>query len=807
VVEYLADNIADTPILTLVSVRGDPPSRAMAAMRALASRRSASIVEVRRLTDDEVVSVAAGCLRAAVVPPGLEAMLTARADGLPFLAEELVASMVRSGELRQTPDGWVVDEATSLAIPPTFAESVRNRVAQLPGARDLLTTAALLGRSFDWRLLATMTGRSDGEVSEQLRVAVDAQLLSVETTRQGSAFCFRHALTREAVLAELLPPERFLFAARALQAIEAERPGLPGQSCQLAAELAEAAGDLNRAAALHLESGRRAFGRGALATAETNVQRARALVRDDPLLTVEIDEVLCEVLVEAGQLERLEEAGQRLLSEMAVLSLAPARWAHAHLWLARAAVVAADWVRARDHIDHARELTSSDGTAVAQVDILAARVALGEGQLDEAAGLAHAALVIAEAGGRPELRCEALEILGQRERQRDLASAADAFSAALDVAEAHGLSVWRVRALHELGTVDLLAGGPLDRLAQARDAAVDAGALATAATVSLQMAAWFTNHADPAGVFDAAGSCAAEAARLRLPLIGGIGHVLTAVAHAQLDQQADMDRAVDRGIAASGGHPEVLGVAAIQARALLWFVREDRARALAELDAGMDLLRGSPVTAPNRGLWALMHAIDCADGEAAVAEVEASGLTVYWLIRGWVGHARAVLLGRGGLAAEAAEAFVRADAVLAPCDWFRQHAKRLVAEAAIADGWGDPVRWLEDALAFFDRAGPPAVASACRSLLRRAGAPVPRRRRPAADLPAPLAAAGITERESEVLTLLADARSTREIADRLYLSPKTVERHIANLAAKVGVDGRSELVAFAARNLPGSALT
>jgi DNA-binding CsgD family transcriptional regulator len=218
----------------------------------------------------------------------------------------------------------------------------------------------------------------------------------------------------------------------------------------------------------------------------------------------------------------------------------------------------------------------------------------------------------------------------------------------------------------------------------------------------------------------------------------------------------------------------------------------------------MELLRGTPVTAPNRGLWALVHALDGSDGEAAVTEVEASGLTVYWLIRGWVGHARAVILGRQGRAAEAEEAFARADTDLVPCDWYRHHARRLVAEAALVDGWGDPERWLADALAFFDRAGPPAVASACRSLLRRAGARVPRRRRPAPDLAAPWAAAGVTPREAEVLALLAEGRSTKEIAARLYLSPKTVERHIANLAAKVGVEGRSELVAFAASHRVGT---
>ena len=86
-----------------------------------------------------------------------------------------------------------------------------------------------------------------------------------------------------------------------------------------------------------------------------------------------------------------------------------------------------------------------------------------------------------------------------------------------------------------------------------------------------------------------------------------------------------MEAAIDKAVTVSGGHPEVHGVAALMARTLLWVVREDRVRALGELDAGMELLRGTPVTAPNRGLWALVHALDGSDGEAAVIEVERVG--------------------------------------------------------------------------------------------------------------------------------------------------------------------------------------
>jgi DNA-binding CsgD family transcriptional regulator len=47
--------------------------------------------------------------------------------------------------------------------------------------------------------------------------------------------------------------------------------------------------------------------------------------------------------------------------------------------------------------------------------------------------------------------------------------------------------------------------------------------------------------------------------------------------------------------------------------------------------------------------------------------------------------------------------------------------------------------------------------------------------------------------------LLAEGLSNQEIAARLYLSPRTVERHVANLTVKTGVERRAQLVAFAAR--------
>jgi DNA-binding NarL/FixJ family response regulator len=57
----------------------------------------------------------------------------------------------------------------------------------------------------------------------------------------------------------------------------------------------------------------------------------------------------------------------------------------------------------------------------------------------------------------------------------------------------------------------------------------------------------------------------------------------------------------------------------------------------------------------------------------------------------------------------------------------------------------------------------------------------------------------LTGREREVFKLLAEGRSTHEIAKMLVITPKTVEGHKTNLMAKLGVHNRVELVKYALR--------
>ena len=58
---------------------------------------------------------------------------------------------------------------------------------------------------------------------------------------------------------------------------------------------------------------------------------------------------------------------------------------------------------------------------------------------------------------------------------------------------------------------------------------------------------------------------------------------------------------------------------------------------------------------------------------------------------------------------------------------------------------------------------------------------------------------GLTPRESEVLTLLAEGLTNAEIGENLSISPKTVARHRENIMSKLNLHSRTELVKYAIR--------
>jgi DNA-binding NarL/FixJ family response regulator len=87
------------------------------------------------------------------------------------------------------------------------------------------------------------------------------------------------------------------------------------------------------------------------------------------------------------------------------------------------------------------------------------------------------------------------------------------------------------------------------------------------------------------------------------------------------------------------------------------------------------------------------------------------------------------------------------------------------------------------------------LAEAAAALARRARIRLAEEQAPAPE-PMPL---GLTPREHEVLLLLAEGHTNREIGERLYMSEKTASVHVSRILAKLEVGGRVEAAAVAHR--------
>ena len=142
--------------------------------------------------------------------------------------------------------------------------------------------------------------------------------------------------------------------------------------------------------------------------------------------------------------------------------------------------------------------------------------------------------------------------------------------------------------------------------------------------------------------------------------------------------------------------------------------------------------------------------------------------------------------------AEAATAELEAIAETYGSPGFRAWAD--TARGAVLIGRGSPaaaVGPLRAALAAWRAMGATYDENVARTLLGRALQPEP------AAVPADLPG-GLTAREWEILSAVAEGLSNREVAARLVISEKTVARHLANVFAKIGVSSRTAAAAWAA---------
>ncbi len=472
------------------------------------------------------------------------------------------------------------------------------------------------------------------------------------------------------------------------------------------------------------------------------------------------------------------------------------------LVLARAAVLNGLWDEARAQLSEVRHGAVGDAGTTAEIALIEAQVALGDGRAGSRAAAEHLAASAATAAtdaGRPDLACEALETLGSCARLRDLDDAAEALRRALGSAAAAGLSVHRLRILNELGTVEMLRDARSERLEQARAEALRAGAVGLAAGIGVNIAALLAMTGRFDDVTEVAGEVERTARRLGLVPLQAAALLIQGFALAHQGRAREMDRFLLAAEAIAPDDPDLRAGAWGIGRGLGCLLAEDmdgarQAFARARREAPDQHAR---ILNPYEGPDLLLRALA---GEVSRAEMATAAVDVVKAARWpelWFGAARAVATGADGDAAGAEAAL--ADALEAGRRYpvFSALVERLVAEAAIRDHWGEPQALLRSAEATFTELRLGRASVACRALLKAAGHPAPRRRATDAGLPGLLVASGVTAREAEVLDLLAERLSNREIAERLFLSPRTVEKHVAALLAKLGAGDRGSLTRLA----------
>jgi DNA-binding CsgD family transcriptional regulator len=811
-VAFLARTVRSGRVTVVVSYRSDELHRRHPLRPLLAELVRLSDVERLELAPFSRVELAEHleAITGAPLPTDQVEGIYARSEGNPFYAEQLLAA----GAFHTQAD-----------LPATLAEVLLARVQGLSEpAQQVLRVAAVAGRRVPHRLLAEVTGQPEAIFEQGLREAIGAGVLA--TNVATGSYAFRHALLQEAVYGDLLPGEQVRLHAAYASLLAAEPGGAAAElahHCLASHDLVGALAASVRAAAAaaavlapaealrHLSNALRLWERvpdpavvtgtdrveltlraAAAASAAGDHQRAASLAQDaattadataDPARTARAYERLGLYLMDARRLEEALRARARAVELVPAQPPSPLR-ARVTAAMAQALVNARRRDEARRWCDEALVAARGAGSAEDEADVL---VTLGViEQYDDpakarslyAAGRARAV----DASNNPLIELRALWDLSVLEDQLgNLAEACAAVDDGVKLAQRTGLG-WSRDGIQ-------MRGGQLIVRYRTGDWDECEGLIAAVpelvTTVAVAEVA-----AQGLPVLVARGRSVAPKRLSRLVGLVGVDPYLdrdVAVREADLATwQGDLDRArsaIQRALAAADAieHLEQpLEVAWVSMKGLtVEAERAEQARAAGNTATLTDAI------AVGRALLERSH--------AAVEQAHRIGLAYNVHLRGW--HAKTAaewtrLQGHSDpLRWQAAvEAFSWGHVyAVARCQW-------RLAEALL--GAGQREQAIDAARAAHQtavRLGAEPLRGAVEALARRGRLDV------GAGVPAERTLAGLTPREVEVLHLLVEGRSNRQIAEQLFISGKTASVHVTNILAKLGVHSRLEAAAMAHR--------
>jgi ATP/maltotriose-dependent transcriptional regulator MalT len=747
-------------------------------VRALQRDAVADVFELEPLGRRQVTDLL-GALLDGEPPPELVADVVARTDGVPLLVEEVLDAHLRSGSIDVGERG-VQWRGGTTGVPRTICDMVQVRLERLPTQpREVVTVGAVLG-DFDVALLVAVTRRTVAAVGEAVAAGVDGGLL--ETV--GGGVDFRHDVIREGVLEATLPHVLNAIHQRAAEALADASVKDPAMLERRAHHL-EQIGEHDVAAALLTTAATTSLAEHALLGAEALARKAVELARA-PQTRDEASDALARALAVQGRWSDALALDEEAVSEHGATPTRRNRMALCAVEAARPDIASALIARAIE-----------EGDESPHVHVIAGRLALSAGDADTALAASKRALAAATEAGDAEARCAALDLEG---RALDYAGRRDeatrVWTRQANEAEAAGLTEARIRAVVMLGKIELFDGRRPGRLYEARDLARDAGALVEQAWAEENLAIALIIQGDPAAgarlLDDAIARCRAlqlDQVAYLLAARGGAASLCEPdTAAAYLDEAERLDPTAYMTIHTNGLRADIALRRGRYDEAVEWGRRC--------VETMRSIPGGVPSDSPCWLVWALAAAGRTQDARQALSDARAMPDLARW-------HGRPVQL-------VAVEAVLNGDE-RGFDDAIASVVGRMPLDIALmrtlaAEILPGPARarWLREALDVYEAAGAELESSRVRRLLREAGGPVPRRRRVAADVPDELARHGVTSREAEVLRLLADGLSNAVIAERLYLSVRTVETHVSSLLAKLHVDSRGRLTVLSATAFGGA---
>ena len=776
---HLARRIGDLPIALLVATR--PPAERSGPLAELAAARDGRRLAPQPLSHDAIGEL---CTRDDVAPaPAVLTALHAASGGNPFLAGQLVEELVARG---LPPD----DPATAGAIaglgPATISRALLSRLPL--DAVQLAASAAVLGARSDARMAAALA-RID---TARLADAVDALVAGHVLASGVDELRFVHPVVREAVLAELGAGER--AALHAAAATELQAAGAPLE--RVAAHLAAApTATLPDAADLLCDAAAQLLADGDAATAARHLRRALEERPGDDAIEARLGAALLRA--------RDFDAAREHLRIAARAARTPADRAERLAAVASATLALEGPDAAIDELRGALRMWPADAAREPPAIVLEARLATLCSYLPEQTERnAERLRAFADLRGADRAERTLLALLAQRAMYdvRPAGEVAELAARALGdgayaADAADGLIPWgnAVNALVAADGVEL-AGAEVEharlRLRVGGGAPLEfASVSAVAATLAWRLGDVTAAEADADAALAALAFSDPGAAIVALRAVATRLIVLAAL---ERDDADAAEAAITRFDTDCPAAPALIPVTRLrQARAAVALARDDAALARNQAFELGDQVRSARIDTPSVP-WRAPAAIALQrlgeEAEARTLAAEQLELARRW---GTASDVGAALRLNARVDGERRIALLEESiGRLETAPWRLELARALAdygAALRVARRRSDAREPLRRAAELADACGARALRTRALDGLAALG-----------DRPRKLMFSGaesLTASERRIAELAGRGASNRDIAQDLFVTPKTVENHLGRVYMKLGINGRRELAA------------